>query len=137
MHTITVYKTNNKFQVQGNYREHWVRKEFPMLQQVIDDFLSDSEEARSIVKSYNKIFESNLNVDILEDPDITGSPDPAPRPAPTKTPPTAVLNVILNVTEKPIIEQIDLTAEGPLPQEKQIINLKVDTKDIREEPLFF
>ena len=135
MYTITVYRTNNKFQVLGNYRQHWVRKEFPMLQQVIDDFLNDSEEARSIVKSYNKIFESNLDMDILEDPDIKDyfiveSRDPAP----TKTPPTAEkVDAIPNVREKPIIEQIDLTAELPLPQEKQIINLTVDTKDIMSD----
>ena len=133
--TITVYRTNNKFQVQGNYRQHWVRKEFPMLQQVIDDFFKDSEEARSIVKSYNKIFDSNLDMDILEDPDIKDyfiveSRDPAP----TKTPPTAEkVDAVPNVREKPIIEQIDLTAELPLPQEKQIINLKVDTKDIMSD----
>ena len=135
MYTITVYRTNNKFQVQGNYRQHWVRKEFPMLQQVIDDFFNDSEEARSIVKSYNKIFDSNLDMDILEDPDIKDyfiveSRDPAP----TKTPPTAEkVDAISNVREKPIIEQIDLTAELPLPQEKQIISLKVDTKDIMSD----
>ena len=135
MYTITVYRTNNKFQVQGNYRQHWVRKEFPMLQQVIDDFFNDSEEARSIVKSYNKIFDSNLDMDILEDPDIKDyfiveSRDPAP----TKTPPTAEkVDAIPNVREKPIIEQIDLKAELPLPQEKQIINLKVDTKDIMSD----
>ena len=135
MYTITVYRTNNKFQIQGNYRQHWVRKEFPMLQQVIDDFFNDSEEARSIVKSYNKIFDSNLDMDILEDPDIKDyfiveSRDPAP----TKTPPTAEkVDAIPNVKEKPIIEQIDLTAELPLPQEKQIINLKVDTKDIMSD----
>ena len=135
MYTITVYRTNNKFQVQGNYRQHWVRKEFPILQQVIDDFFNDSEEARSIVKSYNKIFDSNLDMDILEFPDIKDyfiveSRDPAP----TKTPPTAEkVDAIPNVREKPIIEQIDLTAELPLPQEKQIINLKVDTKDIMSD----
>ena len=135
MYTITVYRTNNKFQVQGNYRQHWMRKEFPMLQQVIDDFFNDSEEARSIVKSYNKIFDSNLDMDILEDPDIKDyfiveSRDPAP----TKTPPTAEkVEAIPNVREKPIIEQIDLTAELPLPQEKQIISLKVDTKDIMSD----
>ena len=101
MYTITVYRTNNKFQVQGNYRQHWVRKEFPMLQQVIDDFFNDSEEARSIVKSYNKIFDSNLDMDILEDPDIKDyfiieSRDPAP----TKTPPTAEkVDAIPNVRE--------------------------------------
>ena len=106
-----------------------------MLQQVIDDFFNDSEEARSIVKSYNKIFDSNLDMDILEDPDIKDyfiveSRDPAP----TKTPPTAEkVDAIPNVGEKPIIEQIDLTAEYPLPQEKQIINLKVDTKDIMSD----
>ena len=135
MYTITVYRTNNKFQVQGNYRQHWVRKEFPMLQQVIDDFFNDSEEARSIVKSYNKIFDSNLDMDILEDPDIKDyfiveSRDPPP----TKTPPTTEkVDTIPNVREKPLIEQIDLTAELPLPQEKQIINLKVDTKDIMSD----
>ena len=105
-----------------------------MLQQVIDDFFNESEEARSIVKSYNKIFDSNLDMDILEDPDIkdyfiVGSRDPAP----IKTPHTAEkVDAIPNVREKPIIEQIDLTAELPLPQEKQIINLKV-LKDIMSD----
>ena len=106
-----------------------------MLQQVIDDFFNDSEEARSIVKSYNKIFDSNLDMDILEDPDIKDYFIVELRdPAPTKTPPTAEkVDAIPNAREKPIIEQIDLTAELPLPQEKQIINLKVDTIDIMSD----
>ena len=106
-----------------------------MLQWVIDDFFNDSEEARSIVKSYNKIFHSNLDMDILEDPDIKDYFIVESRDhAPTKTPPTAEkVDAIPNLREKPIIEQIDLTAELPLPQEKQIINLKVDTKDIMSD----
>ena len=52
LYTVTVYRTNNKIQIQGNSRQHWVRKEFPELKKVIDDFSSESVETRSIVKSY-------------------------------------------------------------------------------------
>ena len=74
---------------QGNYRQHWVRKEFPLLQEVINDFFSQSDQNRSIVQSYNKTFNTNLELDILdEDPVIwsyfqTTSRDPSSK----KTPP--------------------------------------------------
>ena len=71
LYSITVYRTKNKIMAQGNYRQHWVRKEFPLLQEVINDFFSQSDQNRSIVQSYNKTFNTNLELDILdEDPVI-------------------------------------------------------------------
>ena len=51
---------------QGNYRQHWIRKEFPLLQEVINYFFSLSDENRSIIQSYNKTFDTNLELDILD-----------------------------------------------------------------------
>ena len=69
--------------------KHWIRKEFPLLQEVINDFFSQSDQNRSIVQSYNKTFDTNLELDILDqDPVIrsyfqTTSRDPSSK----KTPP--------------------------------------------------
>ena len=52
--------------IQGNYRQHWVRKEFPPLQEVINDFCSQSDQNRSIIQFYNKTFDTNLELDILD-----------------------------------------------------------------------
>ena len=32
---------------QGNYKQHWVRKEFPLLQEVVSDLFSKSDENKS------------------------------------------------------------------------------------------
>ena len=80
---ITVYRTKNKIMAQGNYRQHWVRKEFLLLQDEINDFFSQSDQNRSIIQSYNKTFDTNLELDILDkDPVIqsyfqTTSRDPS------------------------------------------------------------
>ena len=62
LYTVTVYRTNNKIQIQGNSRQYWVRKEFPKLKKVIDDFFSESVETRSIVTSYNKVYSTQISI---------------------------------------------------------------------------
>ena len=66
MYTLTVYRTKNKFTIQGNYRQYWTRKEFVDLQNTVNDFVTKLNEDRSIVKAYNKIFYADLNLDIWD-----------------------------------------------------------------------
>ena len=46
--SITVYRTKNKIMAEGNYRQHWVRKEFPLLQEVINDFFRSVTNSRGL-----------------------------------------------------------------------------------------
>ena len=58
--------------IQGSSREYWTRKKFPVLQTVVDNCFTqeNSDEGKTIVESYNHVFKSNLDSDILNDPVI-------------------------------------------------------------------
>ena len=66
MYTLTVYRTKNKFTIQGNYRQYWTRKELVDLQNTVNDFFTKPNEDRLIVKAYNKIFDADLDLDIWD-----------------------------------------------------------------------
>ena len=125
LYTVTVYRTNNKIQIQGNSRQHWVRKEFPELKKVIDDSFSESVETRSIVKSYNKLFDTDFDMDFFEDSNMTAYVStPSRDPEQRKTPPILIESVEnSHKPEKAIIAPADLIADDQLPQEKRIIKL--------------
>ena len=124
LYTVTVYRTNNKIQIQGNSRQYWVRKEFPELNKVADDFFSESVETRSIVKSYNKLFDTDFDMDFFEDSNMTAYVStPSRDPEQRKTPPILTESEEnSHKTEKAIIVPADLIADDQLPQEKRIIN---------------
>ena len=70
LYTITVYKSKNKFMIQGNCRYHWVEREFTEIKRVVDEYLSQSDNRNStLISCYNQVFEAELELDILDSSD--------------------------------------------------------------------
>ena len=56
--------------IQGNYRQHWVRKEFTDIKTTVDEYFADPNETRSIVKTYNDVFGTKLDINFMENDPI-------------------------------------------------------------------
>ena len=70
LYTITVYKSENKFMIQGSCRYHWVEREFTEITRVVDEYLSQPDNRNStLVSCYNQVFEAELELDILDSSD--------------------------------------------------------------------
>ena len=52
--------------IQGNYRQHWVRKEFTNIKTTVDKYFADPNETRSIVETYNEVFCTKLDINFME-----------------------------------------------------------------------